>query len=230
VLIVGNRYAPAGYAWVLPWGGHRVRVGVGLLHADTRQDPRKLVPQLIRDAARFGVDLGEARAVEEHHGLIPAVGLASRVTGDGIMAVGDAAGVATLVVGEGIRLSLVSGALAGQTAARALRTGRSDARSLQPYPREFRRRFGLDLALGRLANRHMAAWSDEQWDDRLAVLRRMPPAVMFDVLLSRFSTVRMARWVAGSPSMWPRLARHALAGMLGVGRRAPATSLRGADR
>src|SRR5262252_2889498 len=28
VLIVGNRYAPSGYAWVCPWGNGRVRVGV----------------------------------------------------------------------------------------------------------------------------------------------------------------------------------------------------------
>jgi digeranylgeranylglycerophospholipid reductase len=29
VLIVGSTIAPSGYAWALPWGGHRVRLGVG---------------------------------------------------------------------------------------------------------------------------------------------------------------------------------------------------------
>jgi digeranylgeranylglycerophospholipid reductase len=40
VLIVGSRYAPSGYGWVFPWGDGRVRVGVGVHHADVRSDPR----------------------------------------------------------------------------------------------------------------------------------------------------------------------------------------------
>ena len=32
VLLVGDRVAPSGYAWVFPWGRHRVRVGVGIIH------------------------------------------------------------------------------------------------------------------------------------------------------------------------------------------------------
>jgi digeranylgeranylglycerophospholipid reductase len=219
VLVVGHRYAPAGYGWVLPWGRNRVRIGVGLLHADTRADPKRLVLELVRDADRFGVDLSDARAIEEHHGLIPAVGLAPRLVTDGLMAVGDAAGVATLVVGEGIRLSLVSGALAGRTAVEALRRGRTDARALRAYARALQRRFGVDLALGRLANRRMAAWTDDDWDDRLAVLARMPPPLMFDVLVSRFTTAAMARWLVRTPAMWPRVGRCAAGGLRQAWRR-----------
>jgi len=32
LLIAGSDFAPSGYAWVFPWGRHRVRVGVGIIH------------------------------------------------------------------------------------------------------------------------------------------------------------------------------------------------------
>lgn len=99
VLIVGNRYAPARYAWVFSWGRGRVRIGVGLLHSDKSEDARKLIhdvhersPPVRRRSPRLH-DHGT------HFGLIPAAGLAELLVGDGIVAVGDAAGVATLVVG-----------------------------------------------------------------------------------------------------------------------------------
>ncbi len=39
VLLVGSSLAPAGYAWVFPWGRHRVRVGVGIIHPDSDAKP-----------------------------------------------------------------------------------------------------------------------------------------------------------------------------------------------
>src|SRR5712692_8873606 len=72
LLGVGNRYAPSGYAWVFPWGADRVRVGVGLLHDDTRSDPRKVLSTFVNDIHQFDVNLGDFEITESHFGLIPA--------------------------------------------------------------------------------------------------------------------------------------------------------------
>ena len=120
VVVVGERHAPTGYGWVFPWGDGRVRVGVGLHHSDTRQDPKQHLDALVDDSAAIGVDLSGAEIVEHHVGLVPAERLPDRLVGDGVLAVGDAACQATLVAGEGIRLSLAAGDLAGHVAARAV--------------------------------------------------------------------------------------------------------------
>ena len=67
----------------------------------------------MEDIHRFRVDLTGSEVLEYHFGLIPSSGLASQFAGDRIMAVGDAAGQATLVAGEGIRLSMQAGLMAG---------------------------------------------------------------------------------------------------------------------
>jgi digeranylgeranylglycerophospholipid reductase len=211
LLLVGNRYAPAGYAWVLPWGNGRVRVGVGVLHSDTRADARKLLAALMADLASFGVDLAGHEVVETHFGLIPATGLARRLAGDGIVAAGDAGGVASLIVGEGIRLSMISGEMAGRAVVDALRRGRADAASLRPYDRAFRAQFARDLRIGASINRRIARWSDDRWDAAVRSVRDVPPAALAALLQSEFSLKDVAAWLVARPGNWPRLARWTLA-------------------
>ncbi|MGH7737187.1 MAG: NAD(P)/FAD-dependent oxidoreductase [Candidatus Tyrphobacter sp.] len=205
LLIVGNEYAPAGYAWVFPWGGARVRVGVGLLHSDTREDVRKMLARLMADLGKFGVDARDAATKETHFGLVPAVGLARKLAGDGVVAVGDAAGVATLIAGEGIRPSLISGRMAGRAIAGALRAKRADRRALVAYERQFRRRFAFDIKLGGVLNKQMASWSDRQWDERVRRLRKVSSAAMWSLLQSHFSSKELLRQFARSPRQWPQL-------------------------
>ena len=84
LLIVGSRYAPAGYAWVFPWGEDRVRVGI--LHADNRANPKDYLADVMENIHRFGVDLTESVVRGYHFGLIPSTRLASQFAGDRIMA------------------------------------------------------------------------------------------------------------------------------------------------
>jgi digeranylgeranylglycerophospholipid reductase len=216
VLIVGNRYAPAGYAWLFPWGRQRVRIGVGLLHADTRQDPRRLLSLFVAELGRLEIKLGHHEITERHHGLIPADGLAPRLAGAGIAAVGDAAGVATLVVGEGIRLAMVSGEMAGAAAVDAIRSGAGGDVLLTGYERPFRRRFERDLRIGEVINRRIARWSDEKWDACVRTLRDLPADVLVDFLHSRLSPRGIVSWLATRPRAWPRIARWVARGTLDV--------------
>lgn len=211
VLVVSNRYAPAGYAWVFPWGENRVRVGVGVHHADVRSDPRQHLEDFIAGAAEFGVDLTDATRGELHFGLVPTDGLPRQLVGDGIIAVGDAACQATLVVGEGIRLSMTAGAMAGRVAAEALAAGRTDKQALLPYEREFRRRYGLNLRIGGILNRRLAAADDAEWDQKVRILRSVPPNLVPALLQSEFPLLQLVRWVIGKPRLWYVLARYGLA-------------------
>jgi digeranylgeranylglycerophospholipid reductase len=127
------------------------------------------------------------------------------------MAVGDAACQATLVVGEGIRLSLTAGSMAGRVASDALAAGRADKQALLPYEREFRRRYGLNLRIGGILNRRLAAADDAEWDQKVRILRSVPPNLVPALLQSEFPLFQLVRWVIGKPRLWYVLARYGLA-------------------
>jgi digeranylgeranylglycerophospholipid reductase len=213
VLVVGSRYAPAGYGWAFPWGEGRVRVGVGVHHADVRDDPRRLLELLVADAAELGIDLAGATETEYHHGLIPADGLATRFAADGIVAVGDAACQATLVVGEGIRMSMDAGRLAGETIVTALRAGSAEETALRPYEDAFRRRYARSLRLGYTINQRLASFDDAEWAEKLDLLERLPPELVPKLLQSQFPLQTALRGFVRRPALWPRAARYAARGV-----------------
>ena len=106
----------------------------------------------MEDIHRFGVDLTGSEVREYHFGLIPSSGLASQFSSDRIMAGGDASGQATLVAGEGIRLSMHASLMAGQTAVRAISDGRWDRSALIPYEQAFRLKYARNLRISHFIN------------------------------------------------------------------------------
>jgi digeranylgeranylglycerophospholipid reductase len=206
LIVVGDRYAPAGYGWVFPWGERRVRVGVGVHHSDTRADPKRHLDMLMKEAGAIGVDLTRAEIGEHHKGLIPAEELPRRLVADGVLAVGDAGCQATLVAGEGIRIALVAGELAGRVAGRASRARDTRGAALVAYEREFRTRFERRLRFGYALNRRLARLDDTGWDANVRLLRRVPPGALPLLLQSEF-TPRLARELIRAPRTWLPLAR-----------------------
>ena len=137
-------------------------MGVGILHSDSRANPKDYLADVMEDIHRFGVDLTGSEVREYHFGLIPSSGLASQFAGDRIMAVGDASGQATLVAGEGIRLSMQAGLMAGQTAVRAMSDGRWDRSALIPYEQAFRSKYARNLRISHFINERISTWNDDQ--------------------------------------------------------------------
>ena len=172
VLMVGG-VAPSGYAWVFPWGAHRVRVGVGIIHPDHRGRPEDFLDRWIAELPRFGVDLSGASAVEQHAGLIPSERFAERFAGDGILGVGDAAGHASSLLGEGIRWAIHAGRMAGEAAADALDGGDVSRAGLGVFEKRWRKRFGMNLKLAHRINQRIAGWDDAHWDRRMSIVKRM---------------------------------------------------------
>ncbi len=102
VLAVGSRIAPSGYAWVFPWGANRVRAGIGIIHPDSRENPGKYLDAFVESIP----GLKGAQPIEHHSGLVPSERYADTFTGNGIIGIGDAAGHASSLLGEGIRWAI----------------------------------------------------------------------------------------------------------------------------
>ena len=182
LLIVGSQIAPSGYAWMFPWGRARVRVGVGIIHPDSAGQPQSYLDHLVANSGRFGADLGGAQPVEYHTGLIPSDGLAGKFVNPGILGVGDAAGQASALVGEGIRWAIEGGKMAGEAAAAFVTKGRL----LSTYQKRWTRAFGTNLRIAYEINRKIAGWDDAQWNRGTELLKGFTPAQFGEALRSNF--------------------------------------------
>ena len=199
VLLVGSEFAPSGYAWVFPWGRQRVRVGVGIIHPDSHENPDRYLDALVSGLGRYGVDLRGAQPLEHHAGLIPSECYAAKFAGDGILGVGDAAGQASSLLGEGIRWAIQAGKLAGEVAARAIAKGDTSRGMLAEFERLWVKRYGRDLRLAHKINQKISRWDDRKWDDRLEILKLLTPDQFVEALKTNLTGGWLLRFLARNP-------------------------------
>jgi flavin-dependent dehydrogenase len=97
-------------------------------------------------------------------GPVPSGGPVARIRVGNVLLVGDAAGHTHPVTGAGIFAALVSGTLAGQAAARAVKS--DDLAALDEYEREWNAFMGGPLRHALSRRRHL----DEHWSDDATAL------------------------------------------------------------
>jgi digeranylgeranylglycerophospholipid reductase len=199
VLLVGSELAPSGYAWVFPWGRHRVRVGVGVIHPDSPEHPDRYLDRLVANISRYGVNLRGAQPLEHHSGLIPSECYAAKFAGDGILGVGDAAGQASSLLGEGIRWAIYAGRMAGEVAASAIKKNDTSHNTLDAYERRWVKRYGRDLRLAHKINERIARWDDRKWDERLELLKLLTPDQFVEALKTNLTGGWLLRFLARNP-------------------------------
>ena len=204
VLLVGRRVAPAGYAWVFPWGRHRVRVGVGVIHPDSDAKPDAFLDALISGAEEYGVDLRGAHPLEHHSGLIPSECFAEQFAGNGILGVGDAAGQASSLLGEGIRWAIHAGKIAGEVAAAAIQKNDVSRAALGAYEREWGKRNSANLRLAHKINQRIAGWDDRKWDERLELLKLLSPEQFVEALKTNLTGSWLLRFAVRNMFRNPR--------------------------
>ena len=124
----------------------------------------------------MGVNLSGAQAIEMHAGLIPSERFADRFAGDGVLGVGDAAGHASSLLGEGIRWAIESGRMAGEVAADAIDRGDVSRAALAVFEKRWKKKFGANLKLAHAINQRIAKWDDEKWDRRMEIVKRLSAA------------------------------------------------------
>ncbi|OQY86233.1 MAG: hypothetical protein B6D41_13530 [Chloroflexi bacterium UTCFX4] len=199
--IVGSAFAPAGYAWTAPYGNHRVRVGVGIIHGDSTANPAEYLDKFLSQAEKFNINLKGAQPLEYHHGLIPSDGMATKFVGNGILAVGDAAGQPSALLGEGIRWAMRGGILAGNVAADALQANDVSEKFLARYEQQWRKTYGKNLRIAAAINRRIAGWNDAQWDEGIELLNQLNAEQFGHALASNFVSSWTLWALAGNPKL-----------------------------
>ncbi len=123
-----------GYAWIFPTGDTCANIGCGLVLAGANP---KQGSQLLHAALRRLLDCEQLRGCTVQDRLLgsplrsdfPAVPLYQ----DGLLVVGEAAGLVDPITGEGVRIAMRSGWLAARVAGYALENKDLTARSLKVY-------------------------------------------------------------------------------------------------
>ncbi len=200
-LIMGSKYAPRGYAWVFPRGNGRVRLGVGVLHPDCDDDARGYLDSIMHDLPQLSDKFKNASPIEYHTGLFPSEGPLERFSRDGLLLAGDAGGHGSTLVGEGIRFAMYSGQMAGTVAAEAVKAGDTSAAFLGRFDKQWRARFGRDMDISYMINKHIANYSDEQWDNALDLMKRLTPAQVAQALRGDFNAGLVLGVLARNPGL-----------------------------
>ena len=200
-LIMGSQYAPRGYAWAFPRGNGRVRLGVGVLHPDCDDDARVYLDRIMHELPQFAGKFEYASPIEYHTGLFPSEGPVERFSRDGLLLAGDSGGHGSTLVGEGIRFAIYSGQLAGQVAAEAVKAGDTSAKALGRFDKQWRSRFGRDMDISYLINKHIANYTDEQWDSGLDLLKRLTPSQAAQTLRGDYTAGLFMGILARNPGL-----------------------------
>jgi digeranylgeranylglycerophospholipid reductase len=173
-LLFGSLASPAGYGWVFPHGEARVRIGIGVLRPDTLVDPQEQLHTLLARDEIAGCRLDRRAALEFHLGTIPATPPLKKTSADGLIVVGDAGGLISTLLGEGIRFALDIGRMAGEAAAKAHQAGRFDADFLARYDECWRHHYGRLFDWGWEINQRLARYDDNAWNEKIALLSQFP--------------------------------------------------------
>jgi flavin-dependent dehydrogenase len=163
-----------GYGWCVRKGPY---LNIGLGRADTDQlamHTQKFV-KFLKHRRKLPSDF-TARFVGHAYQLYGRA--APRPIGDGVVLVGDAAGLAYPLSGEGIRPAVESGLLAAQAILEA--DGKYHEAALQDYERRLMERFG------RSRRRGVADWLPSSWLEKAGIAMMSTPWFARHVVMNRW--------------------------------------------
>jgi digeranylgeranylglycerophospholipid reductase len=169
---LGRNVAPAGFGWLVPLRrGDQSHARIGLM-SQTRSRER-FADLLSALCARAGIDA--ATMPPPRMKMLP-LGPVAKTYAERVVAVGDAAGLVKPTTGGGIFYGMVSGALAADVIAPALRRDRVGAAHLRAYEAEWRQELGHEIRVG-LAFRRMVSGLSDASIDALIELSRVDGVV-----------------------------------------------------
>ena len=205
ILMVGQKYSDAGYAWLFPLSKNRVRIGVGIGRPESNAEPLEKLHKIIEkrfkplDAVRDG----KIQPLEMHYGFIPNEGMRSSSIADGLIMVGDSAGQSNPLVLEGIRYAIEFGRLAGKVGADSL-SQHSDRKSLLEYERSCKTKVESKIHSALKVQMRWLRLTDEEWDKEIEILRDMTVQEFLDFIKADFTRVNMMKLALHHPKMAAR--------------------------
>jgi digeranylgeranylglycerophospholipid reductase len=200
-LMVGQKYSPAGYAWIFPVGGDIVRIGVGIGKPESDVDPTERLNELMANKEGPIKDLGKINKIEFHYGLIPNDGLSRKTVYDNLILVGDSAGQANPLVLEGIRYAIRFGRVAGRVASSAIKNNDTTENALKAYETDWKKAIESKINSALKVQNRWIGLSDEQWDKELDVISELSADEFLDFIRADFGISKIVRLATHHPKL-----------------------------
>ena len=195
-LLIGNEIAPGGYAWVFPKSDTTANIGLAICPlCSNGKTAKSYLDQFM--AERYP----RYRRIKTVMGTVPAFDRNLPLVRGNLMLVGDAARVLDSLSGAGISNALISGSIAGKTAAGFV-AGRA---MLDSYPREFWKLKKRELYAYKLFRSIFIKTSDNEFEEILRSLDSFFPVkkvrdvnlpdIIFKLIFRNPSLLTMARYL-----------------------------------
>ena len=199
---------------LVPRGGGRVRVGVGVLKPDVDEDARLYLERIAELVPQLAPGLAGSSAVEYHTGLFPSEAPPDKMVAPGLVATGDAAMQGSTLVGEGIRYAIGAGRIAGRIVGECIKAGDWSPKALGRYEDEWKAKYLRDLQIAWLINQRIATFTDRQWDKGLDLLKALTPEQAALLLKGDFSPKIFFNLITRSPSLVRTFMKYSLHALL----------------
>jgi len=200
-LMVGQQYSPAGYAWVFPLGNNIVRIGVGVGKPESDVDPTQRLEELMEKKLGPIKKLGKITPIEFHYGLIPNDGLSRKTVFNNLILVGDVAGQANPLVLEGIRYAIRFGRVAGNVAADAIKSKKTDESVLLSYENNWRKEIESKINSASKVQDRWIGLSDVEWDKELDIIKELKSDEFLDFIKADFGLSYMLKLAMNHPKL-----------------------------
>jgi digeranylgeranylglycerophospholipid reductase len=122
--------APGGYAWIFPKDEYVANVGIGVRPGP----PKPYLDKFIKERPEI---FKRAKVIGAGGYVVPIGGLAKEYIGDGVILIGDAAGMVIPFTGAGIHSSIAAGKAVSKVIAEALERGDTSRKALSSFEREY---------------------------------------------------------------------------------------------
>lgn len=212
--LFGNQYAPSGYGWIFPHLENRVRIGVGIINSEAKIDPRKYLDKLLHESNLFKDELSQVSQLEYHTGVIPSEIYLEKSFTDGVLVVGDAGGLISTLLGEGIRFAIDIGRMAGAVAGEAVQKQRFDKNFLSKFEKLWKKKYQRVFQIGALINKRISCYSDLQWDDKVKELSKLDASFIPPILKGEFRSNVLLRLLRSNPNFLKKIAVNRLRSIL----------------
>jgi flavin-dependent dehydrogenase len=160
---LGQAIAPGSFAWAVPVGPGRVRIGVTSSTASLDAFHRLLRHPWLRGRMKKAHPDVRKRAIP--------IGIVGKSYTRRVLAVGDAAGQVKPTTGGGIFYSILCADLAANSLLRAFSAGDFSQRSLESYQKAWLKEIGRDLRFGLFIRSLLSRCSDQRLENFIRLCR-----------------------------------------------------------
>ena len=201
VMIYGSRIAPSGYGWICPCGNQRVRIGNGIIHPNSKENPLELLDKFLESDDEIVHKLKPFSRIEFHQGIIPNGGVVKKTVTNGLIAVGDSACQVSGLIGEGIRFAIDIGRMAGDVANQSILADDYSEKFLKKYERLWRKKYETIFKISNQLNKRFRNYSDEDWASKVKYLKDIHPDIFCSFMKCDFNLKFIQKILKLQPSL-----------------------------